>query len=417
MTEAIVILCIMYAILIAASVVFRNNVKIVMLFSVVSAVIGLLIAGFKLDTRIMEGMSGYLDAIFHALTGTAFVAVLHGNGTLDWILSRIVSLKNNFVKALVLAFFIAIPGMISGMATVSMLTAGAVAGAYLIENGMPKKKVVAFVATASIAGMLLPPYSIITMVFLSNAFAGLSLPLLVLGLPVLLVVTVAFMGPVAEATKASAKDVPGSASCIVPLLVALVLYLCYDFGKAFLPFLGLPLIAMIAFVVAILLPAGKRGNPITQVGDLVAKVSPLLAAVVLLGMVQATASRCGVFGTLTAVVYDMNSTVNTVIAFIVVAAVGIFAGWYPAMALASVAFTFGDSNLGIQLAYTALMGLVMLFSVKNNFFDQTFAVLAPEEKAEGSAANFKTALAPALALIIMFFFCYFASSVIAGLRM
>ena len=94
---------------------------------------------------------------------------------------------------------------------------------------------------------------------------------------------------------------------------------------------------------------------------------PLLAAVVLLGMVQATASRCGVFGTLTAVVYDMNSTVNTVIAFIVVAAVGIFAGWYPAMALASVAFTFGDSNLGIQLAYTALMGLVMLFSVKNNF--------------------------------------------------
>ena len=416
MTEALLIMCVMYAILIAASIIFRNNVKIVMLFSVVSAAVGLLIAGFPLDTRILEGMSGYLDAIFYALTGAALFAVLNGNGTLVWIFGRIAAIKNGAAKALLLTLFIALPGMVSGMATVSMLTAGSVAGAYLMKNGMDKKKVTAYVATASIAGMLLPPYSLIPMIFLGNAFAGLSLPLLALGTPVFLAVAFAFMKPIA-AVKAPAQTAEGKAICVVPLLAALILYLGYDFGKAFLPFLGLPLIATIACVLAILLPAGKRGNPVNQIGDLFVKIAPYVAAVVLLGMVRATASRCGVFGALTAVAYDANKTLTGILSFVAMAAVGVFAGWYPFLALSPIAFIFSGSSLGIQLAYTALMALVMLFSLKNNFSDQTLAALSPEDEAPKGAASFKAALVPALFLAAMFFLCYYAAPLFAGLRM
>lgn len=420
MTEALLIMCIMYAILIIASIVLRNNVKFVMLFSVVSVAVGLLIAGFQLDTRALEGLSGYLDAIFYALTGAAFMAVLHGNGTLRWIFSRIAAIQNGLVKSLLLTLFIAIPGMVSGMATVSLITAGAIAGEYLIKNGMPARKATAYVATASIAGMLLPPFSLIPMVFLSNSFAGLTLPLLALGLPMLLVVALVFAKPVATASSmpVDSSEVPGHFPCVIPLIAALVLYLCYDIGKAFLPFLGLPLIAALACVLAVILPAGKRGNPITQIGDLFVKIAPFIAAVVLLGMVRATASRCGVFGALTAVTYDMNKGLTGVIAFVVMAAVGIFSGWYPFMALSAVAFSFSanGSSIGVALAYTALMALVMLFSRKNNFFDQTFAVLSQGDEAQKSTDNLKAAWIPALALAALFAIFYFASSMITGLR-
>lgn len=420
MTEALLIMCIMYATLIIASIVLRNNVKFVMLFSVVSVAVGLLIAGFQLDTRALEGLSGYLDAIFYALTGAAFMAVLNGNGTLQWIFSRITAIHNGPVKSLLLTLFIAIPGMVSGMATVSLLTAGAIAGEYLIKNGMPTRKVAAYIATASVAGMLLPPYSLIPMVFLSNSFAGLTLPLLALGLPLLLVVALVFARPVAAAcvVPVDSATAPGHFPCIVPLIAALVLYLCYDIGKTFLPFLGLPLIAALACILAVLLPAGKRGNLITQIGDLFVKIAPFVAAVALLGMVRATASRCGVFGALSAVTYDMNKDLTGVIAFVAMAAVGVFSGWFPFMALSAVAFSFSANggSIGVALAYTALMALVMLFSRRNNLFDQTLAVLSQGGEAQKSADHLKAAWIPALALAALFVIFYFAGSVITGLR-
>lgn len=421
MLEALIICFVMCGILIAASIVFRNDIKKVMLFGVLAAFVGLLIAGFGVPvTKFVEGLFGYFDAILYAIAGTAFVGILYGNGTLKWILSRITTIKSGFVKSFLLVLFVALPGMISGMATVSLLTAGTLAGAYLIENGMSKKKVVAFVALSAVTGMLLPPYSMIAMVFMSNTIAGASLPLLVLGLPLLVATAIVFTKPVAKAEPAEdaeAVATPGSFTCLIPLFIALALYLWYDFLKAVLPFLGLPLIALIGCVFAIIFQAGKRTNPITDAGELIAKVSPLLAAVAIAGFVQATAARCGVTGTLSSIAFQMGGApLTTIIGFAVTAVIGIFAGWFPALTIGFIAMRFGGGSFSVSLAYAALLAVVMLFTVKNNFFDRTAALIAPEGPHENSWQNLKSVMIPALVLIAMMIVYLFATSAVMSLR-
>jgi TRAP-type C4-dicarboxylate transport system permease large subunit len=392
-----------------------------MLFGVLAAFVGLLIAGFGVPvTKLVEGLFGYFDAILYAIVGTALVGILYGNGTLKWILSRIAKVKSGLVKSLLLVLFIALPGMISGMATVSLLTAGTLAGTYLIENGMSKKKAVAFAALGAIIGMLLPPYSMLVMIFMSNTIAGASLPLLVLGLPLFVATAIVFTKPVTKvesAEGAEAAAVPGGFTCFIPLIVVLALYLWYDFLKAVLPFLGLPLIALIGCVLAVIFPAGKRTNPITDAGELIAKVSPLLAAVAIAGFVQATVARCGVTGALSSIAFQMGGApLTTIIGFVVTAVIGIFAGWFPALTVGSIAMRFGGSSFSANLAYAALLAVVMLFTFKNNLFDQTAALLTPEEPHESSWQNLKGAMIPALVLIAMMIVYLFATSAITSLR-
>ena len=158
MREELVILIVMLGISAAGFIATKNDKKYAVAVLLAAAVAGSLAAGMGVRFReIVEGPFGFLDAALSVVCAAVFVRVLEKTGAFDTLLEKILGMKNRTLKALCMALLIALPGMLTGFATASVLTTGTLVGRRMKDAGVAQDKIARTVVIGAFLGMMLPP--------------------------------------------------------------------------------------------------------------------------------------------------------------------------------------------------------------------------------------------------------------------
>ena len=429
MTEPLLLLIVMMAIVAVASVFFKSRMTWVTPVVFLACAVVSLVAGMGIKIReIVEGPFVYLDSSMQILTGAAFCYLMYKNGTFEFLFNKIIAKKRGgFVQMLLLVLFIGLPGMISGSALVCVATTGMMAGKYLLDKGVDKAKVVEVVAVASVLGMLMPPLSAPAMMTTiarqggyPGSFEGFFVPLLIATLPILIVYCIMAGGRILGDVEAAEVEKKGGALCLVPLLVAFVLVICHNFTYSVTPFLGYPLIYTICFVLALVLKV-ESANPLTSAAEGVRAAAVEVAAMCAFASVTEILTVVGTNGTVAAwySINEPNLNVYVLGLMAVVLVLGYVLG--PVMGITFAGFavyviSVAVSNDGIvMLGMAMVLALAFLISLRGGIVEQTGEALGVS--GVSSKTVFGKVLIPAILMLVMAVVFFVSRASLAGLMM
>jgi len=388
LVEAYLLVFVLLVVVAVASVFFKGRMAMVTPIIFLACAVVTLVAQMGVRIReIVEGPFAYLDGAMWILCGAMFCWMLYENGTFQYIFQKIAAHKrHNVLQLFILVLFIALPGMLTGIAGVSILTTGVIVGKYLLDQNVEKAKVVEVVAIGTVLGVVLPPLCMPGMLTVvahgpsgyPGSFEGYFVPCLVAALPAM-VVYCAISGNriLGQVESWQAKEEGGSPLCLIPLIVVAILVVCHNFLYFVMPFLGYPLIYTIGFVLAIFLKA-KSANPLTAASSGVRAAAVETALMFAFGAATETLTLVGTSGTVSAQMAILG--VNEVFEVIVVLALILVVG---TVLNPCVSFTLG--GFGVYLVVEAMyrntemamfaVGLVLcvtLFtSLRGGIVDQT----------------------------------------------
>ena len=427
LTEPLLLLLVMVAIVAVASVFFKSRMTWVTPVVFLACAVVTLVAGMGIKIReIVEGPFVYLDSSMQILTGAAFCYLLYKNGTFEYLFNKIVAKKRGgFVQMLLLVLFIGLPGMISGSALVCVATTGMMVGKFLLDKGVDKAKVVEVVSVASVLGMLLPPLSAPAMMTTiarqggyPGSFEGFFVPLLVAALPILIVYCIMAGGRILGDVEAAEVEKKGSAVCLIPMLVVAVLVISHNFLYTTMPFLGYPLIYTIGFILAIVLKV-ESANPLTSAADGMRAAAVEVAAMCAFASVIEILTVVGTNGTVAAweSINEPNEKVFVLGLMAVVLVLGYVLG--PVMGITFAGFatyviTVAVSNDGIvMLAMAMVLSLVYLICLRGGIVDQTGEALGVSGVSSKNVVG--KILVPAILLLVMAVVFFVARASVANL--
>ena len=290
--------------------------------SMLSAAVGGGIAGAFISTppigqlarHLVEGAFTYLDVILVFSTATIFMAIVRESGGVNYVVRGTIKYFYNLrIIALVLLMIIVlIPGALTGAGSVSLLVVGAPVALALGYLGIAKRRVAAILFIVAGLSAAAPPVNIWAMILSAGTaipYVGFELPL---GIPVLLLgtFTVLFLGwrrerkmDLEEVLK-EMPEVPARMSwwrVLLPFLVFFGLVAASRVWPFSTPILGLPLEFAIAALVALLV-SPKKIKILELSRDTMKRLLPLLATMVVVGMLQQIMTATGVRGLLSFVV-------------------------------------------------------------------------------------------------------------------
>ncbi len=271
MTETYLILAMAAVLLAVAAVLTRKREGLMPAFILLAALIAPFIAGQGFRPReVVEGAFAYLDVVIWMLTGSLFITLLYENGTFEYLMDRCLRKdRAKGLKLMSLLLLISVPGMLTGSALAGAATTGVVAGRLLLRRGLPRAKAVEISAAGAFLGMVLPPLSAPAILMVigraasyNPSFEGFFIPLLVLGLPALIIYALFSGERLLGEMGHSDQELPqGSMASAIPLIVVFLLVLAHNFLYMYLPFLGYPVIYLIGFVLAVIF-SPRRVNPV-----------------------------------------------------------------------------------------------------------------------------------------------------------
>lgn len=264
----------------------------------------------QLARHLVEGSFTYLDIILVFSTATIFMAIISESGGVYYIVRATLKYLYNkrIIALLVLMIIILIPGALTGAGSVSLLVVGAPIALALGYLGIPKRRVAAILFIVAGLSAAAPPVNIWAMITCAGTaipYVGFELPL---GIPVLLLgtFTVLTLGWKKEGDMnldralKEMPEVPAKMSwwrILLPFLVFFGLVIAYRIWPFAMPILGLPLEFVIAAVVALVL-SPKKINILALSRDTLKRLLPLLATIVVVGMLQQIMTVTGVRGIL-----------------------------------------------------------------------------------------------------------------------
>lgn len=370
LTEPILLLLLLAAIVAVASVCFKSRMTWVTPVVFVACAVVTLAAGMGIKFReIVEGPFVFLDSAMQILTGAAFCCLMYKNGTFTYLFDKIITKKRgNFLQMLFLVLFIGLPGMISGSALVCVATTGLMAGRYLLDKGVEKAKVVEVVSVASVLGMILPPLwapGMMTVIARQGSYPGsyegFFVLTLIAALPVLVLYCAMAGSRILGDVEAAEVEKKGSAICLIPLLVVAILVVCHNFFYIATPFLGYPLIYVIGFVLAVVLKV-EAANPLLSAADGMRAAAPEVAAMFAFAAVIETLTVVGTTGTVSAylVLVDADITAVSLALMALTLVLGYVFG--PVMAVTFGGFTTYVITNAISKDSIAMLGLALLLS-------------------------------------------------------
>lgn len=262
----------------------------------------------ELARHLVEGAFTYLDVILVFTTATIFMAIISESGGVDYVVRGTIKyFYNKRIAALmILMIIILIPGALTGAGSVSLLVVGAPTALALSYLGIPKRKVAAILFIVAGLSAAAPPVNIWAMILSAGTaipYVGFELPL---GIPVLILgtFTVLFLGWKKEGTmtlETVLKDMPEVPArmswwrVLLPFLVFLGLVAVSRLWPFSTPMLGLPLEFVIAALIALLV-SPKRIRILSLSRDTVKRLLPLLATIIVVGMLQQIMTATGVRG-------------------------------------------------------------------------------------------------------------------------
>jgi len=262
----------------------------------------------QLARHLVEGSFTYLDVILVFCTATIFMAIVSESGGVNYVVRGTIKYFYNMriIALILLMIIILIPGALTGAGSVSLLVVGAPIALALGYLGIPKRKVAAILFIVAGLSAAAPPVNIWAMILSAGTaipYVGFELPL---GIPVLILgtFTILFLGWKKEGSMdldAALKDMPEVPAkmswwrVLLPFLVFLGLLVTSRIWPFSLPILGLPLEFTIAALVALLV-SPKKIKILALSRDTMKRLLPLLATIVVVGMLQQIMTATGVRG-------------------------------------------------------------------------------------------------------------------------
>jgi len=262
----------------------------------------------ELPRHLVEGAFPYLDVILVFSTATIFMAVVSESGGVNYVVRGIIRLLYDVrpLALLALMIIVLIPGALTGAGSVSLLVVGVPVALALGHLGVSQKKVAPMMFILAGLSAAAPPINIWAMILC----AGTAIPYVgftfTLGIPVLILgtFTVLFFGWKKEGTlnksEALAKlpEVPKGMTwwrVLLPFLVFFGLIVLTKTLPFQVPILGLPLefaaAALVAWAVS-----PKRIRFLELSRDTMKRLLPLLATMIVVGMLQQIMTATGVRG-------------------------------------------------------------------------------------------------------------------------
>jgi hypothetical protein len=262
----------------------------------------------QLARHLIEGSFTYLDVILVFSTATIFMAIVSESGGVNYVVRATIKYFYNvrIVALILLMVIVLIPGALTGAGSVSLLVVGAPVALALGYLGIEKKRAAAILFIVAGLSAAAPPVNIWAMILCAGTaipYVGFELPL---GIPVLILgtFTVLFLGwkrrekQNLEIVLKEMPEIPPRMSwwrVLLPFLVFFGLVIAYRMWPFSTPIMGLALEFVIAALVAWLV-SPKKIKILAISRDTMKRLLPLLATMVVVGMLQQIMTVNGVRG-------------------------------------------------------------------------------------------------------------------------
>src|SRR5512141_739997 len=262
----------------------------------------------ELGRHLVEGSTTYLDVILVFFTATLFMTIVNESGGVNYVVRATLRAfgKKRVLALLVLMIIVLVPGALTGAGSVSLLVVGAPVAMALGRLGVPQKRVAAILFIVAGLSAAAPPVNIWAMILC----AGTAIPYVgfefTLGIPVLLLgtFTILVLGRKGGPGAASGEvDLPITAPgmtwwrVLVPFAVFFGMVAAYRIWPFSTPIFGLSL-EFTASAAAALLLSPKRIAFLRLARETAKRLLPLLATMVVVGMLQQIMTATGVRGLL-----------------------------------------------------------------------------------------------------------------------
>jgi len=325
----------------------------------------------QLIRHLVEGSFTYLDVILVFSTATIFMAIVSESGGVNYVVRSTIKHFYNirFIALLLLMIIILIPGALTGAGSVSLLVVGAPVALALGYLGINKRRVAAILFIVAGLSAAAPPVNIWAMILSAGTaipYVGFELPL---GIPVLLlgIFTVLFLGWKKEGIMDKQKvldvlpEVPKKMNwwrVLLPFLVFFGLVVAYRIWPFTTPIFGLALEFSIAGLVALLV-SPKKIHFLKLSSETMKRLLPLLATMIVVGMLQQILTATGVRGLLSfAVISTPLVLLYISLIFIIPVSEGVLT--YGGAAIIGIPLIWFLDSIGLH-ATIAIAGLSLLW--------------------------------------------------------
>lgn len=325
----------------------------------------------QLARHLIEGSFTYLDVVLIFVTATIFMDIVRESGGVNYIVRSIIKsfYHKRIIALMLLMLILLVPGALTGAGSVSLLVVGAPVALALGYLGIPKVKVTAILFILAGLSAAAPPVNIWAMISCAGTaipYVGFELPLLI---PILILgtFTILFLGWKREGSvdlEAALKEMPEAPAGMngwrvsLPFLVFFGLVVAYRIWPFSMPILGLPLEFVIVALVALLV-SPKKINVLVLSRETVKRLLPLIATMVIVGILQQIMTATGVRGLISFSVISIPLTL-LFISLIVIIPVSEGVLTYGAAAVLGIPLIWYFDSIGLH-ATIVIAGLSLLW--------------------------------------------------------
>ena len=397
MREEIYVALVMFVISIGGSIATKNDKKWSVFFLFLAAVVGSLVAGMGIRFReIVEGPFGFLDSLLCVFSASLLVFCLNKSGAFKLLLKKISLIKCSVLKAFLVLFFVALPSMLTGFASASILTTGKLVGS-AIED---KKKASIVVIVGSFLGVILPPNCIPAIIAANGAgsvlptpYVGFFLPLLIIALPAFIFFaiyqrkTLAFVNSKAnEESKEETKPEKGAILSLIILALVGVAVLIDGLLASFVYIGGLTLVFFVAtiLVIAVCKCFGSAKTTLEVLSEGAMKAVVPMAIVFALGSFIEVSSMTGVRGLYSLWILPYDSRYVMLVFMAASLVIGYFFSIpIPAFLITYAVFPIGWlANTVVVSGCSVALALVALITCKGGITEEVYKNIGLEGKVE-----------------------------------
>ena len=258
---------------------------------------------------LVEGLFVNMDLAMLFIAASIFVNIYSHSGAVSTITRSIVKrISNKWLLMAIMAILMLIPGALTGAGSVSIFVLGGLVNTVLEYIGLNKRKRTVFIFFFAILSAAAPPINLWTMLMTAQAnmpYVGFTW-LLLIPITIAGAVAIIFLG---WGAKPSSKEdilakLPEATEgmtwwrILLPVLTIVALFILALVAPWNIPVLGLPLMFLIAALVAFLCnPKKTTGKQyLGLLDDTMEQVFPLVANVLSIGVLQSAMAATGVRG-------------------------------------------------------------------------------------------------------------------------
>ena len=307
----LILLIIMIAAFVLSSIKLKSPDISMVVAAVVIAIVGtFMFPDLGNPTRyLVEGLFVNLDLAMLFIAASLFVNIYAHSGAISTITRGIVEkIHNKWLLMSIMGVLMLIPGALTGAGSVSIFVLGGIVDTVLESLGINKRKRTVFIFFFAIMSAAAPPINLWTMLMTAQAnmpYVGFTWLLLV---PILIACAICIIligwGAEPKDREEVLKKIPEKTEgmtwwrILLPVVTIVALFLVSLYLPWNIPVLGLPLMFVIAALVAYLCnPVKTTGKQWLGILDgTMEQVFPLVANVLSIGVLQSAMAATGVRG-------------------------------------------------------------------------------------------------------------------------